>query len=32
VLPNEKEISRGRVWWQTRWTQFEVEILASSIG
>jgi hypothetical protein len=29
---NEKEISHGRVSWQTRWTYFEMGPLASSIG
>jgi hypothetical protein len=29
---NEKEISHGRVWWQTRWTYFGMGPLASSIG
>ena len=29
---NEKEISHGRVSWQTRWTYFEMGPLTSSIG
>jgi hypothetical protein len=29
---NEKEISHGRVWWQTRETYFGMGPLASSIG
>jgi hypothetical protein len=29
---NEKEISHGRVSWQTHWTYFEMGLLASSIG
>lgn len=31
VGPNEKEISHGRVWWQTRWG-YSATGLASSIG
>src|SRR5262249_15261181 len=30
--PNEKEISHGRVSWQTRWGYFVMGTLASSIG
>jgi|SRR6266513_1672881 len=30
--PNEKEISHGRVSWQTHWTYFGMGPLASSIG
>ncbi len=29
---NEKEISHGRVWWQTHWTCNEMGPLASSTG
>jgi hypothetical protein len=29
---NEKEISHGKVSWQTRWTHFAMGPLASSIG
>jgi hypothetical protein len=31
-LPNETEISHGRVSWQTHWTNFYLAPLASSIG
>jgi hypothetical protein len=30
--PNEKEISHGRVWWQTCWAYFVMGPLASLIG
>src|SRR6478672_12711868 len=32
ATPNEKEISHGRVSWQTHWTYFEMEHVGSSIG
>ena len=31
-VPNEKEISHGRVAWQTRWTYFAMETLDAMKG